>query len=82
MNSLINSVLSMSIRDQMKPGQKSLNTLKLTALRENTLDKRQINYIKPRRPIRNDLSSEFIIGKRNAYGKLSKNLLYLYYNYI
>lgn len=74
MNSLINSVLSMSI-DQMKTNQKALNTNKLAALRENTLNKRQMNYIKPARPIRNDLSSEFIIGKRNAYGKLIENLL-------
>lgn len=75
MNSLINSVLSMSIRDQMKPDQKALNTLKLAALRENTLNKHQMNYIKPTRPIRNDLGSEFIIGKRNAYGKLFEKLL-------
>lgn len=67
MNTLINSVLSLSIRDQMKTERKALDTNKLDALRELTLKKRQMNYVKPTRPVRNDLSSKFIIDKRLAY---------------
>lgn len=69
MNSLINSVLSMSIRDQMSSDRKTLDAKKLDALRSITLEKRQMNYVKPTRPARKDLSSEFIIEKRLAYGE-------------
>lgn len=66
MNSLIDSVLSLTIRDQVKNERKALNADKLEMLREITLHKNQMNHVKPSRPERNGLNSEFIIEKRLA----------------
>lgn len=67
-NSLIDSVLSLTIGDQIKNERKSLDAKKLESLRAATVGSRQVNFIKPSRPDRKGLNSEIIIEKKLAYG--------------
>lgn len=62
-------MLSLTIGDQIKDERKSLNIVKLDALRKSTMEKRQINFIKPSRPDRRGINSEIIIEKKIADGK-------------
>lgn len=70
MNSLVDSVLSLTIGDQIKNERKALNTTKLDALRKSTVGSRKVNFIKPSRPDRKGLNSEIIIEKKLAHGKI------------
>lgn len=67
-NSLIDSVLSLTIGDQIKNERKALDTKRLESLRKATLGSRQVNCIEPSRPDRKGLNSEIIIEKKLAYG--------------
>lgn len=69
MNSLVDSVLSLTIGDQVKNERKVLNTNRLDSLRKVTLSSRRVNFIKPSRPDRKGLNSEIIIEKKLAQGK-------------
>lgn len=70
MNSLVDSVLSLTIGDQIKNERKALNASKLDALRKFTVSSRSVNLIKPSRPDRKGLNSEIIIEKKIANGML------------
>ncbi|XP_031628108.1 nuclear pore complex protein Nup214-like [Contarinia nasturtii] len=72
MNSLVDSVLSLTISDQIRSEQKPLNASKLDALRKATLSSRKINVIKPSRPDRQGINSEIIIEKKLAHAKAQK----------
>lgn len=74
MNSLVDSVLSLTIGDQIKNERKALNTAKLDALRKSTVGNRKVNLIKPSRPDRKGLNSEIIIEKKLAHGKSRTNV--------
>lgn len=69
MNSLIDSMVSMTVGDQIKNERKILDAKKLDELRKATLSSRNIRIIKPSRPERNGLNSEVIIEKKLAEGK-------------
>lgn len=69
MNSLVDSVLSLTIGDQIKNERKALNATKLDALRKSTVASRKVNFIKPSRPDRKGFNSEIIIEKKLADGK-------------
>ena len=74
MNSLVDSVLSLTIGDQIKNERKALNASKLNALHKFTVSNRLVNLIKPSRPDRKGLNSEIIIEKKLANGR-SKMLI-------
>lgn len=71
MNSLADSVLSLTLGDQIKHERKLLNIAKLGALRQLTLKGRQVNLVKPSRPEQRGINSEIIIEKKIADGKTS-----------
>lgn len=68
MNSLADSVLSLTISDQIKNERKTLNADKLHSLRELALKGRPANFVRPSRPDRKGLNSEIIIEKKIANG--------------
>lgn len=68
-NSLIDSVLSLTIGDQIKNERKLLNPKKLDSLRKASLNSRNVNLIKPSKPDRQGINSEVIIEKKLALGK-------------
>lgn len=78
MSSLADSVLSLTLGDQIKNERKMLNADKLNALRNVTLKGRPVNFVKPSRPDRKGLNSEIIIEKKIANGKT--NLEYILLN--
>lgn len=65
---MIDSVLSMTISDQITAERRPLDRHKLGKLNETLLN-RPIRTVKPSRPNRKGLSSEVVIEKRLAYGK-------------
>lgn len=67
-NSLVDSVLSLTIGEQIKNERRPLNATKIEALRKVTLGSRNVNFIKPMRPDRKGLNSEVIIEKKLASG--------------
>lgn len=67
-NSLVDSVLSLTISEQIKNERRPLSTKKIEALRKVTLGSRNVNFIKPMRPDRKGLNSEVIIEKKLASG--------------
>lgn len=72
-SSLTDSMVSMSLCDQVKLDTERLSTDKLNSLRD-MLKTRQILQIVPKRPERTGLSSEIVMEKRRAQGlfELSK----------
>lgn len=75
MNSLVDSVLSLTIGDQIKNERKALSAPKLNALRKFTVSNRSVNLIKPSRPDRKGLNSEIIIEKKLANGRPKMSLI-------
>lgn len=76
MNSLVDSVLSMTIGEQIKNERQPLNARKVDALRKLTLGSRQVNFIKPMRPEPKGINSEFIIEKKLASGTKTYNIIF------
>lgn len=68
MNSLVDSVLSLTIGEQIKNERQPLNARKIDVLRKLTLGPRNVNFIKPMRPEPKGINSEFIIEKKLASG--------------
>lgn len=68
-NSLVNSMLSLTIGDQIKNERKTLNATKLDALRKATLESQRLNVVKPSRPKQKGINSEVIIERKLADGK-------------
>lgn len=72
MESLSDSIISMSLADQIETEASKLTDKKLKNLR-NLLAGREVAIIKPQRPIRSGLNSEIIREKKiNAMNKLKK----------
>lgn len=67
-NSLIDSVLNMTIGDQIQNQQKVLSLEKVERLRK-IIKNRQISTVNPTRPDRKGLNSEVVIEKKLALGK-------------
>ncbi len=67
-SSLADSMVSMSLCDQVKLDTERLSTEKLNSLRD-MLKTRKILQITPKRPERSGLSSEVVMEKRKAQGE-------------
>lgn len=65
---MLDSVMSMTISDQVTAEHKPLDKKKLERFRE-ILAKMPIRTVRPVRPDRDGLSSEVVIEKRIAHGK-------------
>lgn len=74
MNSLIDSVVSLTIGDQIKNERKALKSNKVEELRRATISSRNINLVKPSRPHRKGLNSEIIIEQKLAQGNYKNQL--------
>lgn len=66
-NQLIDSVLNMTIGDQLQKEEKPLDPIKMSKLRK-VLTNRPITSIRPSRPDRKGLNSEVVIEKKLALG--------------
>lgn len=65
---MIDSVLNMTIGDQLQNQQKILSLEKVERLRK-IIKNRQISTVNPARPDRRGLNSEVVIEKKLALGK-------------
>lgn len=66
---MIDSVLNMTIGDQLQTQQKVLGSEKVERLRK-IITNRHISIVNPTRPDRKGLNSEVVIEKKLALGKL------------
>lgn len=66
-NTLVDSVLNLTIGDQLQSQQKALDPEKTECLRK-ILTNRKIWEVKPSRPERKGLNSEVVIEKKLALG--------------